>query len=439
LKPFISLAAYAERGLVPGSLLADTPLGLGGTAPRNFDRSYRGPVTAGRALSESLNAPAVRAARLVGESGSLSVLRKAGFRPVPGRVYGDSLVLGGMEVSLLELIEAYGILAREGRAARPVFERASSGNAPEELPSSERKFSKRPSSDPESSGQASSGQPSSLRTASASVPASAAPVIRLPDTPALDPSAVWLVNMSLRDESRLPAGLKGADMAFKTGTSHGMRDAWIMAWTPDHVLGIWLGSPSGESREGLTGLKALGPQAVSVMRALGRDTPWPDPPGGLERFRACPVSGDPVSPSCPDSVEAWRIKDGARTLTCRIHVREAGRVKLRWPHELAGFMRREGLVAAFGPSVASPAPGSVFRAVPGSDRIPFRSEGAYGTVHWYMDGEYVGASAPGKTPLVRITPGRHKVSMADGRGMSATSSFEALGPETSYTPVTTLE
>lgn len=60
LKPFIYLQAFADQGLTPASLLADTPLRMSGQAPRNFDEYYRGPVSAGTALADSLNVPAVR-------------------------------------------------------------------------------------------------------------------------------------------------------------------------------------------------------------------------------------------------------------------------------------------------------------------------------------------------------------------------------------------
>ena len=80
LKPFVYLEALEQGLLVPGSLLADTPLSFSGQAPRNFDRAYRGPVSAAQALSESLNAPAVRVLRLTGGEAALHRLRAFGFR-----------------------------------------------------------------------------------------------------------------------------------------------------------------------------------------------------------------------------------------------------------------------------------------------------------------------------------------------------------------------
>jgi penicillin-binding protein 1C len=122
LKPFIYLAAFADGSLGPASLLADSPANLSGQAPRNFDGVYRGPVSASRALAESLNVPAVRVLRLIGEKRALETLKTAGFTFPEGRVYGDSLVLGGLETSMLELAGAYATLARGGAAVKLRFD-----------------------------------------------------------------------------------------------------------------------------------------------------------------------------------------------------------------------------------------------------------------------------------------------------------------------------
>jgi penicillin-binding protein 1C len=344
-------------------------------------------------LADSLNAPAARVLRLVGNGQALAVMAKAGLRLDPARDYGDSLVLGGAEVSLAELSAAYAVLARGGAFLAPVYETES---------------------------------PGALLQASASSQgdaASAAPYV-------LDPAAAWLVNQSLIDDGRLPPGLPKGRAAFKTGTSHGLRDAWLMAWTPDHTLGLWLGDPAGKGHEGLSGLAALGSAAVSVIEALGPGSSWPGPPPGLVRYRACPLSGEPVSPNCPGFVWAWRLERDARTITCRLHVREGGAVVIKWPPALAGFMASlaepKAAASASGPKVVSPQDGAVFRLSPGADKIPLKAEGARGTVHWFIDDELAAISSPGSTPLITLTEGGHKVAMIDQSGRPAVGAYTVL-------------
>ncbi|MBQ8091643.1 MAG: transglycosylase domain-containing protein, partial [Pyramidobacter sp.] len=108
LKPFAYALAFEDGTLSPASLMADTPLTLSGRAPRNFDRLYRGPVSAANALVDSLNVPAVRILRREGGERLLQKLRLLGFSSLTQSAvhYGDSLVLGGCEVSPLQLATA---------------------------------------------------------------------------------------------------------------------------------------------------------------------------------------------------------------------------------------------------------------------------------------------------------------------------------------------
>jgi penicillin-binding protein 1C len=412
LKPFVYLAAFAEKGLNPSMMLADTPLALGGAAPRNFDGGYRGPVSAKKALAESLNAPAVRVLRMVGQSSALGVMGRAGLRLKAEGDYGDSLVLGGAETALTELAAAYGTLARGGVRVFPVYQKSEAllaGNSHEGF-----------------SSEAEGPWPENFE----GLPPGAS-------EPVLDPAAVWLVNQSLIDDGRLPPGLAPGAAAFKTGTSHGFRDAWLMAWTRDYTVGLWLGDPSGAPHEGLSGLSALGPAAVALLSSLGPPSPWPGPPAGLERYRACPLSGEPASPDCPGHVWAWRLARDRRTVPCALHAREGGLLVLRWPAGLSGFMSARG--APEGPKIASPADGQIFRLVPGASKIPLKSEGAEGVVHWFLDSEHLFSSKPGDTRLLPVTQGEHTIAIIDQSRQTARSRFTVLAPEIREAQVLTLK
>jgi penicillin-binding protein 1C len=388
LKPFIYLTAFAEFGLNPATMLADTPLSLDGQAPRNFDGAYRGPVSAGRALAESLNVPAVRVLRLIGQQNAQRTLRQAGFRTISGRNYGDSLILGGLEVTLIELLTAYSTLARGGELMQPVFERKTSGG--DIVPAKKRVF---------------------------------------------DQGAVWLINESLKDDLRLPLGLRGSELAFKTGTSHGFRDAWMAVYNVDHSLVLWLGDPSGRSHEKLSGLSSLAPAAVTLMRSLGKSRPWPGPPDTLERFKACPLSGEPISVHCTAFTWSWRLASIAKTHPCRLHMRQKGQTVTLWPPELAGFMAAKDAKAdQHRAEVVSPLEGGVIVLKQGQDRLPLRSEGTTGIVHWYLDDEFYEAAAPGSAPMLVLTPGSHRVSLVDEQNQTAKSDFIVVVSRRSVDP-----
>ncbi|MDR0355892.1 MAG: transglycosylase domain-containing protein [Deltaproteobacteria bacterium] len=384
LKPFIYLAAFSDGSLSPASVLADTPLHLMGEAPRNFDGVYRGPVSAAEALSSSLNAPAARVLRLVGEERALSYLKSAGLTiPNDVRVFGDSLVLGGMETTMLHLAGAYGALARGGLSLTPSLDPAASGEG-------SRIFGE---------------------------------------------EAVWLVNEALTDDKRLPPGLRGDRLAFKSGTSNGLRDAWLAIYEPNITMILWLGDPVGRAHRGLSGLSSLASAGVNLMRDFGSKAKWPDPPEGLEMFPACPISGEPVSPFCPGSRWSWRLAGFAKSHPCRLHVRRQGEIVTLWPKELARFMGSEESLsgpASLAPRIVSPLPDSVVVMDENnpSDRLPLKSEGSVGRVHWFVDDVFLAAADNQTSPFVSLGSGPHVVTMIDSRSRVAKSEFSVVPPQT---------
>ncbi|UQZ91078.1 penicillin-binding protein 1C [Deltaproteobacteria bacterium Smac51] len=390
LKPFIYLAAFSNRGLTPASLVADTPLQLSGQAPRNFDRYYRGPVNLRTALAESLNAPAVRVLREVGQRPAIEILRQAGFENIglDSRHYGDSLILGGCEVTLMQLLRAYGALARQGSFIEPRLLAANSA------PETRRIFSE---------------------------------------------GSSWLVNESLKDDSRLPTTLRlnrenndSGEAAFKTGTSHGLRDAWLAAYTPDHTVVLWNGDPDGYSHPELTALKTLGPVMVPLMRDVeSQAIVWPEAPLSVETYMACPVSGQPAGPHCPGRQTAHRLRAGAKSHPCRLHTIKDGQTVTLWPPELAGFMATaEAAPAAitfgYGPIVTSPLNGGAIIVEGSGEKIPLRCEGARGRVHWFVNDEFYTSANADMTPVMNLEPGEHQVALVDSLGRTASSKFSVL-------------
>ena len=216
LKPFIYAMTFDDGAASPGTIINDLPKRFAAYRPENFDRSFRGDVTVTQALQHSLNVPAVLALERVGPERFAAQLRLAGANP---RVYGGAktdaglaLALGGAGMTLEELAILYAALG-DGGVAKPLI------------------WHKRE----EAASEAALGK----RFIG---PESAAAILKiLADAPT--------------PAGRIPGRLtKGApQIAFKTGTSYGFRDAWAAAVSGDKAIVVWVGRADGAPRPGHVG------------------------------------------------------------------------------------------------------------------------------------------------------------------------------------------
>ncbi|MDR2175377.1 MAG: penicillin-binding protein 1C [Synergistaceae bacterium] len=408
LKPFAYLAAFEKGVLAPGSLLADSPLAFSGRAPRNFDLTYRGAVSARVALYDSLNAPAVRVLRMAGAENVLRLMRDFGLANLsePASHYGDSLILGGCEVSILQMLEACAVLGSEGIHRRIALMKSDAERNRRE---------------------------GGVRLVSA--------------------AAVWMVSDILDNRSRLSVfaretlGGSGWHAALKTGTSYGLRDAWAAAWTPAVTVVVWAGDPAGSSWPELVGAQAAAPAALSVLRALlsGPDRPgpaWYSIPEGLVLREVCTLSGRPPTAACLSTRLDWSIEGVTQSVPCDIHVLRGGRSALLWPPELAG---NRSPAAGTAPSSAalpsevrrqpdirfvSPVSGATYYLAPlaREQKIPLRAEGAQERIWWYLNGRFIGTSLPDETFFHSFPDGDHFLSVSDGDGRTAVTCFSVVSP-----------
>lgn len=235
LKPFLYAFAMEELGLNTASVLKDEPLYVRTAdsfyAPRNFDRTFRGSVSLERALSNSLNVPAVQVVQKLGVPRTLTRLRELGLESLSGdpEYYGPALALGDGEVTLIQLTAAYASLARGGMTVAPRF-------------------------------------------AMTDPPGLSRRVLR-PEVCAL--IAEVLSSDAARRESF------GADnpldlpfpVAVKTGTSKGYRDGWAIGFTKNITVGVWVGNFDGAPTERVTGARGAGPLfhrvALAAAEVLG--------------------------------------------------------------------------------------------------------------------------------------------------------------------------
>ena len=249
LKPFLYALALEERLLTAASLLDDSPLAVttpaGLYVPQNYDRGYKGHVSLRQALASSLNVPAVRTLAVTGYEPFYRQLKALGFTTLTRDAdhYGYSLALGGAEVTLLQLTNAYRALANAGvyTPARTV---------------------------PGESGDA-------------------APV------QAIASGAAYIVSDILSDSSAraLTFGLAGPlatryAASVKTGTSKDMRDNWAIGFTARYTVGVWVGNFSGAPMHDVSGVSGAAPVWREVMDFLHQgDAPRAaiSPPGLVRR------------------------------------------------------------------------------------------------------------------------------------------------------------
>lgn len=263
LKPLIYALAF-EAGIAhPETLIEDRPASFSGYRPRNFETTHQGTVTLREALQLSLNVPAVRLLDALGPARLVSRLRRAGLTPRLPRAEAAGLPvgLGGVGLSLDELVRLYGGIARGGLPL-PLH------RMPGELADTAGEF--------------------------------------------LDPRAAWLVSDVLLGTPP-PAGRAREPLAYKTGTSYGYRDAWAIGYDGRHVIGVWVGRPDGAPIAGLTGRTAAAPILFDAFRRIAPERhPLPPPPpdtllardgrlpAALQRFAGdVALGGDGSRPSMP--------------------------------------------------------------------------------------------------------------------------------------------
>ena len=217
LKPFVYMDSF-ELGYAPSTILFDVPTNFNASgdpskdyAPEDFDGLYRGPVSLKNALAQSVNIPAVKTLYLVGIKNVLSTLQDFGLTTlVDPKRYGLSLVLGGGEVRLIEMVNAYSVLAQDGIKHKQAMVMEVRDKNDKVL-------------------EAFGDQNSQV----------------------VSPQYPRLINDILSDvDARGP--LYGAslnltqvpnhDIALKTGTSNDYRDAWTFGYTPFLVTGVWAGN-----------------------------------------------------------------------------------------------------------------------------------------------------------------------------------------------------
>ena len=375
LKPFLYAQALAEKRFTAASLLEDSaahiPTASGLYIPQNYDRSFKGWVSARTALAASLNVPAVRTLVMVSPDAFFRQLQQVGL-PLreSGDYFGYSLALGSAEVSLLALTNSFRTLANGGQYS-PV---------------------------------AAIAQPRKPQPVKA--------------VQAIDARAAFIVGDILSDPNAR-ARTFGTDSvlatrfwtAVKTGTSKDMRDNWAMGWSQHYTVGVWVGNASGAPMWDVSGTSGAAPIWAAVVQHLHAHTPSraPAPPPGLVQAQV--AFGNALE--APRS--EWFLQGTQQAVFAIDSVADGA--------QEAGARGQKGLkkqAAAADNSTAritEPAPGTIIALDPDippkHQRLRLAAQGPDQNLRWRIDGKDF---AKGKQAQWLPWPGRHSITLVDGQG-----------------------
>ena len=214
------------------------------------------------------------------------------------------------------------------------------------------------------------------------------------------------------------ADADGKIVAFKTGTSYGLRDAWTAAVTKKWTLIVWFGDPSGRPHRGLVGLRAAAPSAVRIMLKLTRKgAPWFTLPPAVVKKELCALSGAPRNQWCPQARRDLFIEGVSDGEPCLLHTAAGGKIAIKWPAELETFFAgRGGAGAEKRLVITSPKNGAIYTKGAITEKIALSSEGGRGVIYWFADGELIGDSGAGAPLAWTMAAGSHKIAAADEYG-----------------------
>lgn len=443
LKPFLFAAMLDEGKLLPGTIQPDIPTLINGFSPKNFTREHDGAVAADLALIRSLNIPAVHELREYRYEKFYELLKRIGLTTLnqPADHYGLSLILGGAEGTLWDITGAYASMAR---TLQNYFE------VPGKIRYDKSDFH------------------SPVYLQSDSVRRN-----NLEESSWLSAASIYLTFDVLKEVYR-PGEETGwrlfnstKRIAWKTGTSHGLRDGWAVGINGDYAVGVWVGNADGEGRPGLTGTESASPIMFDIFSQLPGNNWFQIPLTELNEVQVCSRSGMRATELCTETKTIKIPQAGLQSPPCRYHqsvhlsldskyrvhadCESISRMKsVSWfvlpPVQEYYFKSKNLSYKALPPfrgdcvnpsSVASmdliyPKPNArIF--------IPRELDGELGsalfevahrqpsaTVYWHMDGNYLGATHSTHRLAVAPDSGLHTLTLVDDQGTVLEQRFSVV-------------
>jgi len=309
LKPLLYAAMLTEGSLLPQQLVPDIPTQMAGYTPQNFDLSYDGAVPADKALTRSLNIPAVKMLQQYKYGRFYEMLKKCGISTLnqPADHYGMSLILGGCEINPVELMGVYSSMARMYS-----HETANDGEWNEE--------------DWRPLNYIHGHKPSNKKSHKKS-------------SGIFDYVSLWHTFRAMTEVMR--PGEEGLwdsfnasqRIAWKTGTSFGFRDGWAIGVTPAYGVLVWTGNTTGEGRPELIGLNAAAPVMFDIFRLLPPSSRWFRPPvGNFITMNVCRASGFKATPECAETDSVAAGEQSVQAANCpyckKVHLDPSGKFRV---------------------------------------------------------------------------------------------------------------
>ena len=393
MKPFLYALAL-ENGFLPSSVLPDIPMEFGFEnlyVPQNFNNRFNGPVRFRVALASSLNIPAVWLLNEIGIEKYQKRLNSLGFNSLKEQDTGLSLALGGAEVSIFEMTQAFSVFARDGRFI-PLW-------AIDDF-----------DSDPATT-KDKSQFPDSEKSAQV-----------------FDTNTARIICDILSDKDARALGF-GYNQTFqtpfpsmfKTGTANQYQNITALGATPRYTVGIWMGNFSGETVIGKTGSSIPAKIARDILVMLqgnkGEDF---KKPAQFKKVRICSLSGKEACENCPDTVKEYVPIGEKSQEQCDWHTKNG----TSYPAEYATWFHlknRSGIVDDKGSplKIISPRNGSTFfydQSIRKDQQklVVEASGGSEETARFFVNGRFFCESRRPFLAQVPIERGEEKISVQCG-------------------------
>jgi penicillin-binding protein 1C len=437
LKPFLYAAMLDSGQLLPKLLVPDVPTQFKGFAPENFDRAFRGAVPADEALAHSLNVPAVRLLKDYGYARFYDLLRNLGMSTLtePPDHYGLTLVLGGAEGTLWDVTRMHANLAQLA---------SQSGGGP-------------------------AGSYHGLKIFKDTTPT---PLHQAE----ISPAAAWLTLDALLEVPRPAEEANWKDfatsrrIAWKTGTSYGLRDAWAVGSTSHYTVSVWAGNANGVGVPGLTGSVAAAPILFELHNHLPMAEWFMQPVRAMKRVLVCSDDGYLATDQCPQQeqwVPANSHFDQQSPNHQLLHLDASGKYRVdsscervanmqhvSWfslpPTQEYYYRRNHGNYRELPPYRPDCHPEQslhggrgvmdfLYPNATGKIYVPIDLDGKTGRVvfeavhrdqaavlYWHLDDRYLGPTETIHQMALELSPGRHLITIVDANGNRLSRAFEVL-------------
>jgi len=444
LKPLLYASMLNDGFVLPHTLVPDIPTQIAGYSPQNYDLGYDGAISADKALSRSLNIPAVKMLQQYKYERFYDKLKKIGIGTLnqPADHYGLSLILGGSEVTMWDLANTYMGMVRTLNH----FNTYKGLYNPEDYrPASYFTSEKKEEKD---------YQRNSF----------------------LDHGSIWATFNAMEevmrpgDEGLWEQFSSSQRVAWKTGTSFGFRDAWAIGLTPNYVVCVWVGNADGEGRPGLVGIEAAAPVLFDIFKLLPNGKWFETPITKLKKLKVCKQSGYKAGENCPVIIDEMVPTAGEKTAVCPyhklIHLDKTGTYRVTDQCEsVTNMQHRNWFILPPAMEYYYKIKNSDYRSLPpfmpgcetsGGNNvmeliypknaavvyIPLELDGTRGKVvlnaahrnqnakiYWHIDNEYVATTTNYHQFAISPMPGKHTLTLVDENGERLVQVFTVMDKE----------